>query len=171
MIVSLKKPEEIIVVAVARNGIIGADGASPWHCAEDLRLFRKITFGGTVIMGRRTYQAIGHPLDGRLNIVVSSTLQESAGIIVVPSFAAAVTTALAALAPIYYCGGARIYAQALDRADAIDLSLMNWDAAGDVTFPDIDPRIWQVVREERFADFVHRHYRRKPASSRIPCTG
>ena len=161
MIVPLEKPEEIIVAAVARNGIIGADGAIPWHCAEDLRLFRAITLGGTVIMGRRTYQAIGHPLDGRLNIVVSSALPESTGIIVVPSFAAAVTTALAALAPIYYCGGAKIYAQALERADAIDLSLMNWDAEGDVSFPDIDPGIWRVVREEAFADFVHRHYRRR----------
>lgn len=161
MNVSGEKPPEIIVAAVARNGVIGAHGTIPWHCAEDLRLFRQITLGGTVIMGRSTYLAIGHPLAGRGNVVVSSTLQTTSGIIVVPSFEAAVTTALTALAPIYYCGGARIYTQALDRADAIYLSLMNTDAEGDVFFPRIDPSLWQVFREERFAEFVHRHYRRR----------
>ena len=171
MSVTAQKPDEIIVVAVARNGIIGAHGAIPWHCPEELHLFRAITLGGTVIMGRRTYQSIGHPLDGRRNIIVSSTLQEQDGITVVRSFAAAVTTALAGSAPIYYCGGAQIYAQALDRADAIYLSRMNADAAGDVSFPDIDPRIWQVVQEERFADFVHLRYRRKSAEPGSACSG
>jgi len=167
----VQKPEEIIVAAVARNGVIGARGSIPWHCPEELRLFREITLGGTVIMGRRTYLSIGHPLTGRRNIVVSTTLEETAGITVVRSFSAAVTTALAASAPIYYCGGAQIYAQALARVDAIYLSRMHADAAGDVFFPEIDPRIWQVVREERFADFVHLHYRRKPSAATISCTG
>lgn len=170
MTATSQKPEEIIVAAVARNGIIGAHGSIPWHCPEDLRLFRSITLGGTVIMGRRTYQSIGHPLDGRHNIVVSSTLQEQTGITVVRSFAAAVATALAAAAPIYYCGGAQIYAQAIHRADAIYLSRMNADAAGDVSFPDIDPLIWQVVQQERFADFVHLRYRRKCAEHGSDCS-
>lgn len=165
------KPEEIIVAAVARNGVIGARGVIPWHSPEELRLFRAITLGGTVIMGRRTYQSIGHPLAGRRNIIVSSTLRATAGITIVRSFSAAVATALDASAPIYYCGGAQIYARALDRADAIYLSRMNWSAEGDVSFPAIDPLIWQVVREERFADFVHLHYRRKPAAAGDPCTG
>jgi len=167
----MQKPEEIIVAAVARNGVIGAQGVIPWHCPEELRLFRAITLGGTVIMGRRTYLSIGHPLVGRRNIVVSSTLPETAGITVVRSFAAAVTAALALSAPIYYCGGAQIYAQALVRADAIYLSRMHADAAGDVFFPEIDLRIWQVVREERFADFVHRRYRRKSAEAGNSGTG
>lgn len=165
------KPLEIIVVAVARNGVIGAQGSIPWHCPEELRLFRAITLGGTVIMGRRTYLSIGHPLAGRRNIVVSSTLEETAGITVVRSFTAAVTAALAAAAPIYYCGGAQIYAQALERADAIYLSRMDAAAEGDVFFPELDPRIWQVVREEKFTDFVHLHYRRKPAAAGSPATG
>ena len=168
----MQKPEEIIVAAVARNGIIGAQGSIPWHCPEELRLFRAITLGGTVVMGRRTYLSIGHPLAGRRNIVVSSTLPETAGMTVVRSFAAAIAAALAAAAPIYYCGGAEIYAQALDRADAIYLSRMNREAAGDVSFPAIDPRIWQVVHEERFVDFVHLHYRRRhPAELGFPGTG
>ena len=158
---AVQKSEEIIVAAVARNGVIGARGAIPWHCPEELRLFRAITLGGTVIMGRITYESIGHPLDGRGNIVVSSTLPVTAGVTVVRSFAAAVAVALAAAAPIYYCGGAQIYAQALDRADAIYLSRMKWAAEGDVFFPAIDPLIWQVVREEDFADFVHLRYRRR----------
>lgn len=156
---------------MARNGVIGAQGSIPWHCPEELRLFRTITLGGTVIMGRRTYLSIGHPLAGRRNIVVSSTLPETAGITVVPSFAAAVAAALAAAAPIYYCGGALIYAQALARADAIYLSRMNEEAEGDVFFPEIDLRIWQLVREEKFTDFVHLHYHRKLAAAGNPATG
>jgi len=158
---TVQKPEEIIVAAVARNGVIGAQGSIPWHSPEELRLFRAITLGGTVIMGRRTYLSIGHPLAGRRNIIVSTTLRQEAGMTVVPSFAAAVTAALAALAPIYYCGGAQIYAQALERADAIYLSRMDAETKGDVFFPVIDLRIWEVVREERYADFVHLHYRRR----------
>jgi dihydrofolate reductase len=167
----MQKPEEIIVAAVARNGVIGAHGSIPWHCPEELRLFRTLTLGGTVIMGRRTYLSIGHPLAGRRNIVVSSTLPETAGIIVVRSFAAAIAAALALSAPIYYCGGAQIYVQALARADAIYLSRMHWEAEGDVFFPEIDPTIWQVVQEECLADFVHLHYRRKPAAAGNPGTG
>lgn len=167
----MQKPEEIIVAAVARNGVIGAQGSIPWHCPEELRLFRAITLGGTVIMGRRTYLSIGHPLAGRRNIVVSSTLPDTSGVTVVRSFAAAVTAALAAAVPIYYCGGAQIYAQAFARADAIYLSRMKWEAEGEVFFPEIDPRIWQVVREEDFSDFVHLHYRRKPAAAGNPGTG
>lgn len=167
MTVAVTRTEEIIVAAVARNDVIGAHGAIPWHCVEDLRLFRSITLGGTVIMGRSTYLAIGHPLDGRRNIIVSSTLRATAGITVVPSFDVAVTTALAVLDPIYYCGGAQIYAAALERADAIYLSRMGAEAVGDVFFPDIDPLIWQVVREERFTDFVHLHYRRRECGGSI----
>ncbi|MDZ4184613.1 MAG: dihydrofolate reductase [Desulfuromonadales bacterium] len=166
-----QKPEEIIVAAVASNGIIAADGAIPWHCPEDLRLFRAMTLGGTVIMGRRTYQSIGHPLSGRRNIIVSSTLRESAGMTVVPSFEAAVAIALAAFAPIYYCGGAEIYARALERADAIYLSRMKASAEGDLSFPVIDPLIWQVVREEDFIDFVLLCYRRIAVKSASPCRG
>lgn len=161
MVRCVEKPVEIIVAAAARNGVIGAAGAIPWHSPEELRLFRSITLGGTVIMGRRTYQSIGHPLEGRRNLVVSATLQEEPGISVVPTFEAAVAAALAAPAPIYYCGGARIYLRALERADAIYLSRMDADVEGDVFFPAIDPQIWQQVREERFADFVHLHYRRR----------
>jgi dihydrofolate reductase len=171
MTVTHQKPEEIIVAAVARNGIIGADGATPWHCPEDLRLFRAMTLGGTVIMGRRTYQSIGHPLAGRRNIIVSSTLQESPGMTVAPSFEAAVAIALAAFAPIYYCGGAEIYARALERADAIYLSRMKASAKGDVFFPVIDPLIWQVVREENFIDFVLLCYRRIAVKSASPYRG
>lgn len=122
-------------------------------------------------MGRRTYQSIGHPLAGRSNIIVSSTMQESAEITVAPSFEAAVAIALAAFAPIYYCGGAEIYARALKRADAIYLSRMKASAEGDVFFPVIDPLIWQVVREEDFTDFVLLGYRRIVAKSASPCRG
>lgn len=156
-----REERESIVAAIARNGIIGADGSIPWHSAEDLRLFRKLTLGGTVVMGRRTYQSIGHPLAGRRNIVVSTTLGTIDGVTVVPTFAEAVTAALAAPGPVHYCGGARIYAQALDRVAALHLSHMKTDAEGDVSFPAIDPLIWEVVEEEDFGDFVHRYYRRR----------
>jgi len=169
MTVTAQKPQEIIVAAMASNGVIGDLGRIPWHCPEDLRLFRAMTQGGTLIMGRRTYQSIGHPLAGRRNIVISSTLSETSGIILFPTFDAAVAKALSFLAPIYYCGGAQIYARALERADAIYLSRMKASAEGDVYFPVIDPAIWQVVCEKEFADFVLFCYQRTTSNSGIPC--
>jgi dihydrofolate reductase len=67
------------IVAISRNGVIGVDGHLPWHLPEDLHLFRQLTIGHTLIMGRKTYQSIGKPLPGRRNWVLSRQLQGAAG--------------------------------------------------------------------------------------------
>ena len=59
-----------IVAAVSRNGVIGKDGGIPWDLPEDMAFFKRLTMGGTVIMGRKTYESIGHPLLGRKNIII-----------------------------------------------------------------------------------------------------
>ncbi|KKW34786.1 MAG: Dihydrofolate reductase [Candidatus Uhrbacteria bacterium GW2011_GWC2_53_7] len=64
--------EIVIIAAVAENGVIGRDGKLPWHIPEDLRRFRQLTLGHCVIMGRKTFESIGKPLDGRKNIVITS---------------------------------------------------------------------------------------------------
>lgn len=161
MAIITTKPEEVIVAALTRNRVIGAGGRLPWHCSEELRLFRRLTLGGTVVLGRRTYESIGHPLEGRRNIVVSTTLALTPGIEIAPSFDAAVALALATPQPVFYCGGAQIYGQALARADSLCLSWMQREYAGDVFFPAIDFDRWEVVSEEAFGEFVRIRYQRR----------
>lgn len=156
----IEKPRELVIAAVARNGVIGAGGTIPWHCAQDLRLFRSLTLGNTVVLGRRTFAAIGHPLDGRRNIVLSTTLEAQEGIELARSFPEAVALALTTPEPVFYCGGAQLYRQALERADALYLSWMHLECDGDAFFPEIDPLLWEVESEEVFTDFVHTRYRR-----------
>ncbi|MEE4313767.1 MAG: dihydrofolate reductase, partial [Desulfofustis sp.] len=83
-------PEVIIVVAIAKNGVIGHQGTLPWHLPSDLRHFKETTLGAPIIMGRKTYDAIGKPLPGRDNIVLSRDPDRSIpGCLVVSSLAAA----------------------------------------------------------------------------------
>lgn len=138
-------PSEIIVAAVSRENVIGRDGRMPWHDPEELRHFRAVTLDCTVIMGRRTYAAIGRPLPQRRNIVISQTLPAAPGIFVCPDFDAAVALAQSFAAPIRYIGGAMVYAAALKRADGIILSRLHLSVAGDTYFPAIDPHIWQAT--------------------------
>lgn len=127
-----------LIYARARNGVIGRDGALPWHLPADLAFFREATMGHPVIMGRRTWQALPdrvRPLPGRRNIVVTRDAGFAApGAEVVPSFDAAL--ALVAAAPrICVIGGAQLYAAALPRADVLLLTEIDLDADGDTHFP------------------------------------
>lgn len=131
-------PRVYLVAAVARNGIIGANGQLPWHLPEDLRHFREITLGHPVIMGRRTWQALPdrvRPLPGRRNIVVSRDAGFAApGAEVVHSLDAAL--ALVRDAPrAFVLGGAQLYALALPHADRLLLTEIDRDFEGDTRFP------------------------------------
>lgn len=154
-------PREKLIVAMTRTGVIGRAGALPWHLPEDLRLFRAATLGGCVIMGSRTYRTIGHPLAGRRNLVVGTTLPETAGVIRCETFVAAVTTAISLPGTIWYIGGADIYRQALPRVNEIYVSWVKEECDGDLFFPPCDWSRWETVGEENYADFIHRRYRRR----------
>jgi dihydrofolate reductase len=131
-----------LIVARARNGIIGRDNALPWHLPSDLAHFKKTTMGCPIVMGRRTWQSIGRPLPGRRNIVVTRDERFAApGAEVVHTLAEA--WRITEQSPeVFVIGGAGLYEAALPFADRIYLTEVESDVPGDISFPAIDPRDW-----------------------------
>ena len=152
------EPELVIVAAVARNGVIGAGNALPWRLPADLRRFRALTSGHTVVMGRRTFDSIGRPLPGRQNVVVSrSPSLRIDGCEVAHSLADAI--AMARLPrPVFCIGGADLYRQALPLADRLELTEIRADFPGDAHFPALDGREWrECAREAQPPDAASGH--------------
>ncbi|MFC2953950.1 dihydrofolate reductase [Marinicaulis aureus] len=135
-------------VAVARNGVIGAEGGLAWKISDDLKSFKAATIGKPIIMGRKTFDSIGRPLPGRDNIVVTRAPSFSAeGTFIARTIEGAIKLArgLAAASgadEIAIIGGAEIYAQTLARTQRIYLTRVDADVEGDVRFPEIDSRDW-----------------------------
>lgn len=136
-----------LIVAKARNDVIGRDGGLPWHIPEDLKFFRKVTMGKPVIMGRKTYQSIGRALPGRLNIVITRNRGWRAdGVTVVDGLPAALQAAKAAeTEEAMVIGGEEIYRAALPFAHRIYLTEVDLEVAGDACFPPIDTADWAEV--------------------------
>lgn len=141
-----------LIVARARNGVIGRKGELPWRLPEDLKRFKALTLGHPVLMGRKTWDSIlarnGKPLPGRRNIVVSRQPGFSApGGEAAGSLDAAL--ALCADAPVVFViGGAQIYAEALPRAQCVELTEIDADFEGDAVMPPLDPAVWQETQRE-----------------------
>ncbi len=137
-----------IVVAASDSNVIGREGGLPWHIPEDLRRFRELTWGKPLLMGRRTFEAIGRPLPGRRNIVISRQAGlEIEGCEVVASVDDAL--ALVADAPeVMIVGGGEIYRALLPRTDRIEMTRVHADIEGDTFFPELELREWQVVASE-----------------------
>lgn len=139
-----------MIVAAAENGVIGRDSALPWTLPEDLRYFRRVTLGKPLIMGRRTFDAIGRPLPGRDNIVVSRDPAFAApGAQLARSFDAALALAEEAAVrdgvdEIMLIGGAQLYAQGLPRVARIYLTRVHGEPVGDTRLPAVD---WSAFRE------------------------
>lgn len=143
-----------LIVAVAENGVIGKDGQLPWRLSSDLKTFRRLTMHKPLIMGRRTFQSIGKPLDGRDNIVVTrDPFFSHPGVSTTESVADAITLArVLALTSgadeIMVIGGAEIYASVLDRANRIYMTRVHASPEGDRIFPDLDLSNWTEVSRE-----------------------
>lgn len=139
-----------LIAAMAEDRVIGRDNQLPWHLPADLKHFRKITTGKPVIMGRHTHESIGRPLPGRTNIVVTRDRTFLAdGCTVVDSIEAALDAAGDA-EEVMIMGGAQLYAQTLNRADRLYLTLVHARIRGDTRFPEIDWKDWQAVSVENF---------------------
>ncbi|HLA74929.1 MAG TPA: type 3 dihydrofolate reductase [Gammaproteobacteria bacterium] len=131
-----------LVVAMARNRVMGRDNALPWHLPADLKYFKRITMGKPIVMGRKTFESIGRMLPGRANIVITHDHGYRAdGCLVVHSIDEAL--AAAAGAPeVMIIGGAKLFEQTLPRATRIYLTEINADITGDTYFPKLDDHIW-----------------------------
>lgn len=138
-----------IIVAVAQNGTIGDKNSLLWHIKEDMRFFRTTSSGHAVIMGRKTFESLGSkPLPKRTNIVITRQDVEFEGALTAHSLQEAIRMAEGD-EEVFVIGGAQIYAQALECADRLYLTLVERDYEGDTSFPEIDYRYWQLVAEQR----------------------
>ena len=138
-----------LVVAMARNRVIGRDNALPWRLPADLAHFKRVTMGHPVVMGRRTYESIGRPLPGRKNIVVSRNPDFTApGVTVVPSLEAAWKAAGDA-GEVSVIGGTTLFEETLPIADTIHLTEVEADVEGDTWFPEFDRGEWTETEVAR----------------------
>ena len=140
-----------IVAAVARNGVIGVDGGLPWRLPDELRRFKQLTLGHVLVMGRRTYESIGHPLPGRTTVVGGGGGGGGAGseaVVVAHGVPEAIEAAAAVDEEVFVVGGAQVYADALPLADRIELTLVDAEPDGDTRFPEVDWSMWREVGRE-----------------------
>ncbi|MEO8137830.1 MAG: dihydrofolate reductase, partial [Betaproteobacteria bacterium] len=149
---SLPLPRLALIAAVSRNGIIGRDNKMPWHLPGDLRHFRALTVGHSVIMGRKTYESMGRALSRRQNIVISRDAT-----LVLPgcTMAHSLDDALARCTepePVFCIGGAEIYRLAIGRVDEIHLTEIDADIAGDALLPAIPRADWREAAREPVTD-------------------
>ena len=142
-----------IIAAMATNHVIGLNNALPWHLPADLRHFKSVTMGKPVVMGRKTFESIGKPLPGRMNIVISHNPNfQAAGCHTVRSIEQALEQA-GEQDEVMIIGGASFYRQILPRADRLYLTLVHASFDGDAFFPDYRQADWRVLeREDHKAD-------------------
>jgi len=142
-----------LIVAVARNGVIGAANALPWRLPDDLKRFRALTTGHAVIMGRKTWESLPRPLPGRQNIVVTRRSDYAAA---GAETAISLDGAMARVrmpGPAFCIGGGELYAVALRQADVVYATEIARDFVGDTWFPAFDRSRWtETAREVHHAD-------------------
>ena len=159
-----------LVVAAAKNNVIGRDGELPWHLPDDLRHFKRLTTGKPIIMGRRTFESIGRPLPDRHNIVMTRDPDYTAGDCDVVTSASDALKLAGDDSEVMVIGGGQVYRDFLPRADRIYLTRVQAEIDGDTHFPEIDSNDWQMVSSEHHeADERHAYafemmvFERRPA--------
>lgn len=147
-----------LIVAMAKNRVIGIDNKMPWHLPADFAWFKKNTLGHPVVMGRKTFESIGKPLPGRRNIVVSRNPAWRANGCDVYSSLGAALGSCATTEEIFVIGGATLYREALPIADRVFITEVEASPSGDTTFPIMSAGNWrEVMREHRAADEKNAH--------------
>ncbi|CCE12008.1 dihydrofolate reductase [Bradyrhizobium sp. STM 3843] len=167
--------EIVLIVAIADNGVIGAQGAIPWRQKSDMQRFKAMTMGRPILMGRKTFTSFPRrPLPGRTNIVITRDRDFRApGAVVSHSVAEALTTARGdalrrSVAEIAVVGGAEIYTETMPLADRLEITEVHMSPPGDTVFPPIDRSQWEEMARETHssgpddhAAFSYVTYRRK----------
>lgn len=143
-----------IIVAMARNRVIGAHGGMPWHLSTDLKRFKNLTMGHTLLMGRQTFESIGHPLPGRTTIILSRNPDyRIQGAEVVADLSAALQAATRS-DELFVCGGGEIYRQLLVLTQRIYLTELSIECAGDVYFPELPVEEFRTLSSEQVNDRI-----------------
>lgn len=147
-----------LIVARARNGVIGKDNAMPWKIPGEQAYFKRVTMGHPIIMGRRTWESIGRPLPGRRSIVVTRNSDYAApGAEVVASLDAALALCSEA-AEAFVIGGAELYRAALPHADRLLITEIDHDYDGDTYWPSLDDAQWREAGREHHAPVPERPF-------------
>jgi dihydrofolate reductase len=143
---------------MAKNRVIGANGAIPWHLPGELRRFRQLTTGHHIIMGRKTWESIGRPLPGRTSVIVTRQAAYAAtGVRIAHTLDAAIA-ACGGDDEIFVIGGAELYARALPRADRLYVTTVDAEVAGDTVMPEFSMKDWREVSTSSYpADERHRY--------------
>lgn len=137
------------IAAMDENRVIGKANQLPWHLPADLKHFKEITSGHTILMGRKTYESIGRPLPNRRNIVMTRDAHYQApGCEVVTSLQAALDLTMPD-EQIFIIGGAEIYHQTLPQVQRLYLTIIHDEFVGDTYFPDLDKQAWQELSKEK----------------------
>lgn len=157
---------KIIISAIAQNGVIGrSNGDMPWHIKEEFQHFKNTTLGFPVIMGRKTFNSLGKPLKGRLNIVITRDKALRFEFDDVRKFyslnEAIEYCKTLGSEKIFIIGGGNVYNQTIEIADEMILSFLTFEAEGDIYFPEIDEKIWKVTSREKREQFEIVFYARK----------
>jgi dihydrofolate reductase len=162
-----------LIAAVAKNGVIGTDNKTPWDIPEEMELFKEITSGHAIIVGRKTFESIGHTLPGRRMFVLSHVRQgydgqarTGGGDIV---FCSSIEDALEKTKKertIFVIGGGEVYAEFMPLADEMRISHLHQKYSGDIFFPKIDDTIWKEISRTEYKLFTHIHYTHNAKSSK-----
>ncbi|WP_373496402.1 dihydrofolate reductase [Aquiflexum sp.] len=142
-----------IIVAKAKNNVIGKDNQLVWKLSSDLRLFKKLTTGHHIIMGRKTYESVGKPLPNRTSIVITRNedFKVPEGHFVFHSLEDAIKLCISKnLGQVFIIGGAEIYRQTLPICDELIVTEVDAYPQGDAYFPDIESNKWEEISREHF---------------------
>ncbi len=148
-----RSPALCLFAAVADNGVIGADGGMPWRLSTDMKRFRAMTMGKPVLMGRKTYDSLGKPLEGRTNIVVTRGAPLAAPTLTARGVREGIEIALETarclgVDEVMVIGGGTIYAATISLADRLYITHVHANPAGDTSFPAIQSADFEVLSSE-----------------------
>jgi dihydrofolate reductase len=142
-----------LIVAMSANRVIGRDNKMPWHLSADLKRFRAITMNSPILMGRKTFESIGKPLDGRTNLILSKNPDyQPDGCLVFDSLENALNAAKRFGDELFIIGGATLYEIALPLAQRLYLTNIETEFEGDTFFPELDWNDWNEIACEHIVD-------------------
>jgi dihydrofolate reductase len=156
-----QRPSIAMIAARSRNGVIGRAGTIPWHARGEQRLFREITLGNTLIMGRATWESIGHPLPGRDIVVLSRRADyDAGGCRVARDLPQALALARSLSGTPFVAGGGEVYREALPDTDVLHLTTVDVWVEGDVHFPPFDPSEFVVEIDTLYESNLNYRYQK-----------